>query len=148
MVARRGLGETNSSDKTVVLRQDCALTDLEVGDLPIPAGNTVALVAVALLQIFPRLHNIEFIEEKWKDVLEFIRATRRLGSFVKFTSKAYLSYSYIRPYSVTFSQTTYIISGHQRNNVFRRFWIALTLLGSHQLIPYERNVNRQMQSSR
>ena len=119
LVAMARFGVTISPDKTVVLRQDCALTDLEVGELPISGDNAAVLVTMALLQIFPRLYNIEFTGGRWENVLEFIRATRRLGSFIQVISKAYLSY--VRSYSVTFCQTTTMVSGHQRNNVFPSF---------------------------
>lgn len=113
-------------DKPVVLWQDCALTDLEVGEIPIPEGEEAVLVTIALLQIFPDLRNIEFTEENWEDVLVFIKAAQRLGSFIQDTSKIY--FPYIRSYLVTFCQTTNLVSGLHRNNVFRRFWMALTLL--------------------
>ena len=85
-----------SSGETVVRRQDCALTDLEVGKNPIQEG-TADMVAMALLQIFPRLLNIEFIEGGWENVMEIIRLTRRFSTFVQHTSKGHLSHLYYPP---------------------------------------------------
>ena len=80
-----------SGSGMVVRQQDCALTDLEVGEIPIQKG-TANTVAVALLQIFPRLLNIEFIEKRWEDAAEIIRLTRRFSTFVQHTGKRHLSY--------------------------------------------------------
>jgi hypothetical protein len=76
-----------SGDGTAVRREDCGLTDLEVGNIPIPEGSTLK-VAITLLQIFPHLLNIEYSEGKWQKVVETIKAFKRIGTFVQDTSKA------------------------------------------------------------
>ena len=85
-----------SGDKTAVRRHDCALTDLEVGKITIQEGTT-DMVAIALLQIFPRLLNVQFIERGWKDAVEIIRLTRRFSTFVQHTGKRHLSRPYYPP---------------------------------------------------
>ena len=69
------------SDEPVVRQEDCALTNLEVGETPIPAqsGSTVARM---LLQIFPRMLNLEYTSREWETVAEIIRDSGRLGSSV------------------------------------------------------------------
>lgn len=48
-----GAGElAPSGDGTAVRREDCSLTSLTVGDIPIPEGATL-MVATTLLRIFP-----------------------------------------------------------------------------------------------
>jgi hypothetical protein len=77
-----------SDGETVVPRQDCALTDLDVGKIPLSQGTALKVI-MALLQIFPRLINIEFIEKKWGDAVEIIRVIKRISTFVQHTSKEY-----------------------------------------------------------
>jgi len=87
--AATGPGVPAPSNDSMVVRRH-ALTDLEVGEIPIPSPrDTVNIVAVTLLQIFPRLLNIEFVEKKWKDVMHTIRLIKRISTFVQHTSKAY-----------------------------------------------------------
>lgn len=78
-------------DEAVIRRQDCALTDLEVGKTPIPAG-AVLKVAIALLQIFPRLLDIKSDYKRWEEVVEIIRVFRRIGAFVQHTGEVCLPY--------------------------------------------------------
>jgi len=78
-----------SDGSMVVRRQDCALTELEVGEIPI-AEASVLMVAMTLLRIFPRLLNIEFIERKWEGAMEIIKIVERIDTFVQHISKAYL----------------------------------------------------------
>ena len=75
------------SDEPVVWREDCALVDLEVGETPIPA-QSVLTVAHILLQIFPRLLNVEYTNEEWATVAETIKDFRRIGASVRRTGKA------------------------------------------------------------
>jgi hypothetical protein len=85
-----GAGTLSSSgDGTAVRREDSGLTSLEVGDIPIPEGSTLA-VAITLLQIFPRLLNIEYSEVKWEKVEETVKLFKRIGTLVRDTSKAHL----------------------------------------------------------
>jgi len=88
-----------SGDESVVRGQDCVLTDLEVGKIPIPT-DSVLMVTMVLLQIFPRLLNVEFIDERWGSVAENIRLFQRIGSVVRHTGKVYLPS--IKSLSVTF----------------------------------------------
>jgi len=82
-----------SNGETVVRWQDCALTDLEVGEIPIPE-DTVDMVTMTLLQIFPRLLNINFVERKWESAMKTIRAAKRISTFVQHTSKGHLLHPY------------------------------------------------------
>jgi len=80
------------SDSGLVQREDCALTNLEVGKTPIPAqsGLTVALV---LLQIFPRILNIGYTNPEWRSVEGTIKNFRQVRAFVHHTGKAHPSYA-------------------------------------------------------
>ena len=49
----------------------CALTDLEVGKIPVPEGS-VLMVALTLLRIFPRLIFIDGTDEGWEKVANAI----------------------------------------------------------------------------
>lgn len=78
-----------SDGEAKIRRHDCALTNLEVGDIPIQDGDQLT-VTVTLLQIFPRLSNIEPVQERWGDVLEGIKQYKRIGTLIHTTSKAHL----------------------------------------------------------
>ena len=100
--AATGVGvSTGSDDKTMVRRQECVLTDLEVGEIPIPK-DSASMVAMTLLYIFPRLLNIEFTGGRWGDVAEKIKVSQRIRSFVQRTGKVYLLY--LTSSSVTFAR--------------------------------------------
>ena len=75
-----------SDGGTVVRRNDCVLTVLEVGEIPI-SPNSVLVVTMILLQIFPYLLNVKFIEGGWKDVAENIKLFQRIGYFVQHAGK-------------------------------------------------------------
>ena len=79
---------STSRDELAVQRRDCALTDLEVGDIPIPAGSGSS-VSLVLLQIFPRLLNIWYISQEWKTVAKTIGIFRQIGTFVHRSGKAH-----------------------------------------------------------
>ena len=79
---------TPSNGKTAGSLQGCALTNLEVGQIPIADGAELT-VAVILLQIFPRLLTVEFIEKKWKNVADTIKFFRQISAFVQHTGKTY-----------------------------------------------------------
>jgi len=76
------------SDEPVVRREDCTLTNFEVGKTPIPARSELA-VAHILLQIFPRLLEIEYTNRDWKTVGETIKDFRRIEGFVRRASKVH-----------------------------------------------------------
>ena len=78
-----------SNGETKNRQQECALTDLEVGEIPIEPGTRFK-VAMALLQIFPHLLNIEFAEWGWVEVVGVVGIVRRIGRFVHYTRKIYL----------------------------------------------------------
>ena len=80
-----------SGDGTAVRREDCSLRYLDVGDIPIPEESALE-VAITLLQIFPRLLNIEYLEEGWDTIVETIKLFKRVGMFVQDTSKAHPPY--------------------------------------------------------
>ena len=80
-----------SNDKTSPRRQDCALTNLEVGRTPLPKGFKLA-VTLTLLQIFPRLLNIGFGNKRWRKVEEDIKLFKRIGTFVHHTGETHLLY--------------------------------------------------------
>ena len=79
-----------SGDDPVVPWGDCALSNLEVGETPIPAGSAMT-VTLTLLQIFPRILKVEYINREWRLVAETIKRFRRIGTFVHRSSKAHSS---------------------------------------------------------
>jgi len=78
-------------DEPVVRRKDCALTDLEVGETPIPAESALT-VALMLLQIFPRIFRVDYTNREWDTVAETIEDFGRIGAFVHRSGKADLSH--------------------------------------------------------
>jgi hypothetical protein len=56
---------------------DCALTTLIVGEIPVPE-QSVLMVALTLLRIFPRLNIIYFIDERWEEVENAIRNSKQI----------------------------------------------------------------------
>ena len=79
-----------SESEPAVRQEDCALTILEVGQTPFPAGSGLA-VAHILLQNFPRILDVEenhYFDRGWGTVAEIIKDFRRIGTFVHRTGKA------------------------------------------------------------
>ena len=70
-----------SDNEPVFPREGCALTDLEVGQIPIPRGSAVR-IALSLLHIFPRIINIYHINREWGHVAGTIRDFKQTGAFV------------------------------------------------------------------
>ena len=68
----------------------CALTELSVGDMPVPEGSA-SIVALTLLRIFPQIHTIKFLDRigevsAWGEVEDMIRRSKEI---VDFSSKCY-----------------------------------------------------------
>ena len=63
----------------------CALTDLEVGEIPMPE-ESVLVVALTLLRIFPRIETFSYIDDGWEKVEDMIR---RSNQIVDCSSKYY-----------------------------------------------------------
>jgi len=61
----------------------CALTDLEVGRIPVPEGSALT-VALTLVRIFPRLVDIGQFDEDWDEVVEAIRVS---GAIIDYSSE-------------------------------------------------------------
>ena len=80
-----------SGDEPIVRRKDCALSDLEVGAIPFPAGSA-STIALILLQIFPRILNVRYFSREWEAVAEMIKEFRRLGVFVGRSGKVHPSH--------------------------------------------------------
>lgn len=78
-----------SDSKPMDRQQGCALTDLEVGAIPVEKG-TVLKVTMTLLRIFPRLFNIESNRKSWKEVAGIVGLVRRIDTFVNHAGKVYL----------------------------------------------------------
>ena len=66
------------------LQRDCALTELEVGLIPVPE-ESVTVVALTLARIFPRISYVESVDGNWLDVMSVIRCPPRQA--VDYTSK-------------------------------------------------------------
>ena len=50
---------------------------LEVGEIPVPEESAL-MVALTLLQIFPQIMNIEYINEGWGKVEDAIHLSKRI----------------------------------------------------------------------
>ena len=72
-----------------VPQTNCALTDLQVGEIPISKQETLA-VGLTLLQIFPKIVDIEYIDPQWESVLETIKLFKRIGGHIHHASKRHL----------------------------------------------------------
>ena len=64
-----------------VQREGCALTELEVGYIPIPPRSTSTL-ALILLQIFPHILNVKYNNREWETVAETVKKFRQISTFV------------------------------------------------------------------
>ena len=79
-----------SGHEPTVARGEHSLT-LEAGKTPV-TQETALTVALALLNIFPRIGNIKYINPRWRDVDNtvrlFQRLSNRIGGFARSSSKA------------------------------------------------------------
>ena len=73
-----GVAALSSADEPTAPQEECALTTLEVGDIPIPEGSALT-IALALLHIFPRLSDIKYTNEQWEDVMDTIKLSKGLS---------------------------------------------------------------------
>jgi hypothetical protein len=71
-----------TTNEPVIPQEGCALTDLEAGDISIPAQSMMS-VAQMLLQIFPHILNVEGSSQEWETVGEHIKDFRRAGALVR-----------------------------------------------------------------
>ena len=55
----------------------CALTQLEVGDIPVPE-ESISMVALTLLRIFPRIETISCFSGAWDEIEDVIRRSKRI----------------------------------------------------------------------
>jgi len=62
------------------LRRDCALRDLEVGEIPMPE-ESVLMVSVTLALIFPCIDSIGYIDRNWEKVVSTIYHSRRIVNY-------------------------------------------------------------------
>ena len=67
----------SSGNRLTPPREVCALTDLEVGSIPVPEGSTL-MVALALLRIFPHIYFIDHYGTGWEEVMYAIDRSKRL----------------------------------------------------------------------
>lgn len=70
-----------SEGELVSQRGGCALKNLEVGEIPIPK-RSASKIAFILLQIFPRLLKVEYLDSAWEPVAATVQDFRRIGAFV------------------------------------------------------------------
>ena len=71
-IARMPFGVDSTS-----ARRDCALTELEVGAIQVP-GESVWVVALTLVRVFPHLESIDCIDESWREVMSAIYLSRQI----------------------------------------------------------------------
>ena len=82
------------SGPPAILRTDCALTELEVGDTPVPEGSALAIV-LTLLHILPRLDYIGFTDEGWEEVENPINHSERVIDRSGTSANVVVTYSLI-----------------------------------------------------
>ena len=58
-------------------REGCALTELEVGDLPV-SEESALVVALTLVRIFPRIEYITYTNDEWRRVADAINISKKL----------------------------------------------------------------------
>ena len=66
--------------------EGCALTNLDVGEIPLLQPYLVVVV-LTLLRIFPRLIVIEYVNEEWRWVAETVRLSKRIDTFIRRSGK-------------------------------------------------------------
>ena len=64
--------------ESTMLREDCALTDLEVGGIPV-SEESALMIALTLLRIFPHLNFIAYSNRGWSKVAHAIRDSKKLA---------------------------------------------------------------------
>jgi len=74
---------TASGTESTAPRGDCALTELDVGEIPVPE-QSVLVVALTLARIFPHIERIYCADRNWDKVMDKITLFRE---FVDFSSK-------------------------------------------------------------
>ena len=60
-----------------ISKGDCALTDLEVGKMPV-TEESMLMVASTLLHLFPHINRIMSFEEGWRKVMDAINLSKQL----------------------------------------------------------------------
>ena len=58
-------------------RRDCALKELDAGYTSVP-DESVLVVALTLVRIFPRIDRIEHVDENWGKVMNAVRLSRKI----------------------------------------------------------------------
>lgn len=77
----------SSPENTVDLPpMDCPLTELQVGSAPVPP-QAAWTIALTLVQIFPQIRDIEYINPEWMGVVESITFFKKIGGHIHHTSK-------------------------------------------------------------
>ena len=69
--------EVVSDGEPAILREGCALADLDVGGIPVPEEARVG-VALTILRIFPHIARIKYLSGGWGDVADAILLSKRL----------------------------------------------------------------------
>ena len=70
---------STSYTRSTVPQRDCALENLEVGDISIPE-ESVPMVALTLVQIFPHIDYIEGTDGNWDEVMDAICLSRQIDN--------------------------------------------------------------------
>jgi len=91
VVLAGGAMPSPSDGESYLSRGDCALTSLEVGEIPISDHHTLP-VALTLLRIFPRLLEIECGNMVWGQIADIIRLSKQVDSFVRRSGMTYPLY--------------------------------------------------------
>ena len=74
------LSVTTPNARSTTARRDCALKELEVGEIPM-SEESVLMVALTLALIFPHVHYIDCTDENWEKVVDAIRLSRQIVGY-------------------------------------------------------------------
>lgn len=68
-------------DTPITPREDCALRDLEVGEIPVPA-QSAPTVALVLLKIFPHILNVKYTNQNWEGAADLVKSFGQIGALI------------------------------------------------------------------
>ena len=80
-LANEGAVPSAQDGESRLPRGICALTNLEVGAIPMLRRHR-EMNLLALLCIFSRLHNIKYVDEGWRWVADTMKLPKQIDSFV------------------------------------------------------------------
>jgi len=71
---------TTSGTGPTAPRGDCVLTELEVGEIPVPE-QSVLVVVLTLVRVFPHMQSTYYVDGDWRKVMDAIFLSRKIVDF-------------------------------------------------------------------